>query len=127
MEKSIQDLTKKIDILLTKMASFEKMLTPDRAQPALEPIIKFQIGELESLKTELRDIKKILTASNQQVLDITIFNMLKQLESTASEIKESTGFVKNIFIQEKVQPVKKKLPKQEAINAYLLKYVKSMK
>ncbi|ARS40742.1 hypothetical protein CA265_14180 [Sphingobacteriaceae bacterium GW460-11-11-14-LB5] len=127
MEKSIQDLTRKIDMLLTRMEEIDKKLTQDISHTTPDPILKFQIGELENLKTELQEIKKILTTSNQQVLDITIFNMLKQLESTAGEIRESIGFVKNIFIQEKVKPMKKKLPKQEAINIFLRKYVKSMK
>jgi hypothetical protein len=41
------------------------------------------------------------------VKDMVFFEMLRRLETTISKIKESTGFVKNVFVQEKVTPAKK--------------------
>jgi len=127
MEKSIHDLSRKIDLLLARMESIDKKLSPNNSQVRTDLISKFPMSEMANLKIELQEIKQSIATSKQRVLDITIFNMLKQLEATANEIRESTGFVKNIFIQEKVKPVKKKPAKQEAVNVYLRKYVKSMK
>ncbi|RZK43160.1 MAG: hypothetical protein EOO90_04125 [Pedobacter sp.] len=52
---------------------------------------------------------------------------LTELLSIAKETRETSGFVKMVFTQEKPKKTKKKVDKSEAVNEYLRKYNKSMR
>ncbi|RYD96964.1 MAG: hypothetical protein EOP54_12265 [Sphingobacteriales bacterium] len=52
---------------------------------------------------------------------------LIELLAIAKETRETSGFVKMVFTQEKPKKTKKKLDQSEVVNEYLRKYNKSMK
>ena len=90
-------------------------------------VLELPLNDLLAFKIELEEIRHSLASLNQHVNEVTIFETLKQIEATTNEIKESSGFLKNIFVREKVKPMKEKVPKQDAVNDFIKKYMKSMK
>ncbi|KIA96229.1 hypothetical protein OC25_03900 [Pedobacter kyungheensis] len=127
MKITLDDLAQKFQLLFTKVELIEQKLNSPSLRRKATLVSGFPIQELLSFKNELEQVYDKFAVLTPQALYLDIFDTLKQIETTTNEIKESTGFVKNIFVKEKVKPVKEKVPKQEIIDSFTIKYLKSMK
>jgi hypothetical protein len=127
MKIILEDLTEKMEALLEKVSLIEKNQEIKNSRKLAGTALELPLNDLIAFKIELKETSSSLASLNQQVNEITIFETLKQIEATTNEIKESSGFLKNIFVREKVKPMKEKVPKQDAVNDFIKKYMKSMK
>ncbi|CAH0278672.1 hypothetical protein SRABI27_03709 [Pedobacter sp. Bi27] len=127
MKIILEDLTERMESLLKKVSIIEKKLEMKNSRRLTGTVLELPLNDLLAFKIELEEIRHSLASLNQQVNEITIFETLKQIEATTNEIKESSGFLKNIFVREKVKSMKEKVPKQDAVNDFIKKYMNSMK
>lgn len=127
MKIILEELTEKMEALFEKVSSIERKLEMKNSGKATGAALELTLNDLLTFKIGLEETSGNLASLNQQVNEITIFETLKRIEATTNEIKESSGFLKSIFVREKVKPMKGKVPKQDAVEVYLKKYIKSMK
>ncbi|WP_293313018.1 hypothetical protein [Pedobacter sp. UBA5917] len=102
MKKAFEDLTAKMDLLIDKVNSIEKKLSVMGPGKRTNFNLDLPWEELIRFKTELKETGIRLAFLNCQVKDIKVIEMLRRLEITTNEIKESTAFVKSIFMKEKL-------------------------